>query len=786
MLSYRFSKVLFGAVLLVNVVYFSRVYLRQPQKPVYNEAAFMSAISYTPDTDIKLPEKAEYHHLEPLQKIAWLLRLVESDKARFWLANTDISQPLVDINPRQFLSEEDGVFSWANSPKLFYDPRFTLLVYLSEIRHQLQKKNPHNKKELDKEIVVLFAWSDWVDLTMLNEELDKMDEDRLRCGYLQSHVNKPTKHPDFCQNLDDVSSEDLALFGVLSKKYLPGFLVKESPMNKAPHRQAMLQGKSHLLTYQENPLSIVFLTKDGTYEAQVGGEKKRVVHSEMFENYLHRRGINANHLEDIGHTLSLSPADEFKQLLAAVAPRPLDESMDIFHMKQTARHHDRNASRQLFLETDSFNYRQPEVDEQIAAYEERLRVIEDLLTNELHFDADKVQKNSLTRHELNHYNGLKYADSFAVEDEPTYYKLATLLKDESNNDAGWHYEWRFFNGALRYLKEGWTTQQLEVREQIILERLLRNWFRFAEEKGIVSWIAHGPLLAWYWDGLMFPFDVDIDIQMPSAELNRLLASYNMTLVVEDVSEGYGKFLIDCSTFIHHRDKAVKDNHIDARFIDVDTGTYIDITGIGRNREEPPAEYDAYIREKSSANEEVQLYMDRRKHWFNYEKISPLKYTQLGGVPLYVPNDFMTLLNQEYDKGTTAYHFDGHYYVPCVRLWLKEEKLIPLFQEKDFRNSDGSVDVERLSTLVRDMKEEMKVKLLESNDDILIEYYLTHKETKLHEVEKQFLLDSLGQQTNLGEIPHADLYNQLTAQFKMGRPARKALFDYEYMERAKHG
>ena len=39
-----------------------------------------------------------------------------------------------------------------------------------------------------------------------------------------------------------------------------------------------------------------------------------------------------------------------------------------------------------------------------------------------------------------------------------------------NEDSGWHYDWRFFNGKLR---DG-------ARTAIILERLLRNWFRFTE------------------------------------------------------------------------------------------------------------------------------------------------------------------------------------------------------------------------------------------------------------------------------------------------------------------
>ena len=32
---------------------------------------------------------------------------------------------------------------------------------------------------------------------------------------------------------------------------------------------------------------------------------------------------------------------------------------------------------------------------------------------------------------------------------------------------------------------------------------------------------HGPLLSWYWNGLLFPYDNDIDIQMPIDELVNL-------------------------------------------------------------------------------------------------------------------------------------------------------------------------------------------------------------------------------------------------------------------------
>lgn len=37
--------------------------------------------------------------------------------------------------------------------------------------------------------------------------------------------------------------------------------------------------------------------------------------------------------------------------------------------------------------------------------------------------------------------------------------------EENDHDAGWHYEWRFFNGALRYLKKGWTEEELLIRRK---------------------------------------------------------------------------------------------------------------------------------------------------------------------------------------------------------------------------------------------------------------------------------------------------------------------------------
>ena len=155
---------------------------------------------------------------------------------------------------------------------------------------------------------------------------------------------------------------------------------------------------------------------------------------------------------------------------------------------------------------------------------------------------------------------------------------------------GWHYDWRFFNGALNYEKPDWNQQELTHRTNIILDRLLRNWSKFAMEKGIITWIMHGPLLSWYWNGLLFPYDNDIDIQMPIDELVNLAKNYNQTLIVENPSEGYGKYLIEVNTYFHNRGISAEQNHIDARFHDVDSGIYIDITALSSSNAEVPKEY----------------------------------------------------------------------------------------------------------------------------------------------------------------------------------------------------
>ncbi|KAK6457840.1 LicD family-domain-containing protein [Scheffersomyces xylosifermentans] len=729
-----------------------------------------------------------YSKLSYKDKISYLLNEITNNKEQFWLGHTELTDYELQINVKDFLKD-----NWVDRPTLFYDPRFTLSVYIDEIKNQYLTKNPENSKAKMYEIVVPFAWSDWVDLSMLNQELVKEESLRKTCDYMKAVHHVPARDPNYCINNEDLTQDDLDEMGLPSSKFVPGFAVKSSPANKASNEVRMWEGKSHLLTYAANPLAVIFLSKDGVYEAKIDG-KKRIVDGDLFEHYLISHNLDR---EDVHLKAIMNPVKEFKSLLRSVKPNPLDPEDDEYGMVAKIKDTDPKKSKELYLPETAFNYQQDKIDQQLSEYKKKLKKLWDATTNELKFDQKVIHENKLTRNEKMYYEGLEYANQFSLKKEQTYFRMARLNfgNEENDHDAGWHYEWRFFNGALRYLKQDWNEEELLIREKVLLDRILRNWFRFANEKGIISWIAHGPLLSWYWDGLLFPFDEDIDIQMPAEELSRFAKLYNQTLVVEDITEGFGKYYIDCGTFIHHRGKSYKENHIDARFIDIDTGSYIDITGLGISDEPAPEKYNDIIQNAERQGKPKPVYNCRNLHFYSYEELSPLRFTMMGGVPLYIPNRIEEILNDEYSKGMKGYEYEGFYFVDAVNLWIHESKLEFLFEGQDFKTEFGEIDPEKFTELVKKMGDAEVVKLLEKEEDVLLEYYLTKDVTELHRKELTYLFDmpggentligDIGAQKSGVEISENSAYHELSAQFKFQKPFRRPLFNYEKIDKPKH-
>lgn len=683
-------------------------------------------------------------------------KVLEGDKDRFGLVDSSLCHAVGNIETKDFLPE-DG----KDLDDFFYDPRLTLSVYLNELTNLGQQKDTP---------VLPFHWTDWIDVTLLNEEKKLQDPKLMTCERIRWRTQRNPDTSPFCKNKDDLSMEEVNSLGYKSKDILPPSVIfghcKHN--NNGYNDVRVYMAKSYVLTYLPKPYKVIILNKErGTYEFEVNqsnGPEQRMIFSGMLDRFSKKilkvspQSLLKKKVFTVDH-LSI-----FKKLRKTVKPNFMPRSQDVHSMNQIVMSSPSH-SKDISLTEASFDYTKEKITQKIEEYEQ--------------IKNRTIQQN-------NFLDGLKDCLLYDGLNEPEYFKMATLnIRERKNklNDWGWHYDWRFFSDALFIEKVGWTKQERVERTNIILERLLRNWNRFAEEKGIVSWIMHGPLLSWYWDGLMFPFDVDIDIQMPISELVRLSEFYNQTLVVEDPTEGYGRYLIDVGTYIHNRDISHTGNHIDARFVDVDSGIYIDITGLAKSPANLPEEYEKTpIVQKPKDDGEVEVYNDRRKHFYTFDQLLPLHYSMMGGVPLFVPNQIEERLRFEYSHGLDDYEFHGWYFVPKLQLWVMTDKLSKVLPEEQIRK-DGKQLRELVIAAAIDMTDQQAIDMLK-DDETLMEYYLTRKFTDWHSREREILFTEDGKD-NINALKDPEIrakYTQLTGEITMGKPLRKCLFEYEKFDR----
>ncbi|KAI5950272.1 hypothetical protein KGF54_005229 [Candida jiufengensis] len=627
---------------------------------------------------------------------------------------------------------------WNSAQTIFYDPRFTLTMYLHELKLQYQQRQINSLDQPQQHPITLpFNWVDWMDLTLLNKDILETDPaKKISCDTIVKNSENQPEGFKFCLNKEQISEEKLQDLGY-RKDQLPNFLIwaHQAHTKRIYNDFRILQSKSFAMINMKPPLKVVILNDIETFEFEVEGID-RINKTPMLQNYLKLNKPQSDRIE-------INYLTEFQNLKDSVSPTIENQSQ-------------------------SKNYK-------ITLNESMFQVI----TIDQHL-TNLPEPYMFTPQQQLTYNGLIKCSESSAKDEKRFFKMATLrIDDDKNldNDWGWHYDWRFFNGALNY-ENGLTKQEKNLRISIILERLLRNWSKFALEKNIIWWIMHGPLLSWYWNGMMFPFDVDVDIQMPVSELYKLNELYNQTLVVENPTEGFGKFLIETNTYIYNRDFSGGDNYIDARFIDIDSGIYIDITGISKSSSLPTKEYGEHPEigiQKFSAEDEI--YNDRRKHFYKLDQLSPLKFTYLQSIPVFIPNEIKQRLTFEYPKGLTSYEYSDWYFVKFLQLWIHKDNLNLNFENYKKLKKDSTNDYEwDKNKIIEDLEQISNEKILEllKNKEILYEFFKTFNYTNLHEKEMIYFDEDLDD-----DDENLIRYEELVDMFKtFNPPLRSSLWEFE--------
>ncbi|CRK24763.1 hypothetical protein BN1708_003881 [Verticillium longisporum] len=212
-----------------------------------------------------------------------------------------------------------------------------------------------------------------------------------------------------------------------------------------------------------------------------------------------------------------------------------------------------------------------------------------------------------------------------------------------------HYDARFFKEELGY-----------DEHRVALRNLIRAYLTVCSENKVETWLAHGTLLGWWWNGQVMPWDYDLDVQMSAAtldwvgeNLNRTEHFYNWTGT--DNSQHTSRYLLDINPHHIERDRGDGLNIIDARWIDMANGAFVDITGVAE-RELP---------------ENPGIWSCRNSHRYHTTDLFPMRQTEFEGLPAIVPYSFERILIEEYgERSIVATEWAGHRWVPEQKAWVR--------------------------------------------------------------------------------------------------------------------
>ncbi|KAJ3119686.1 hypothetical protein HK098_005232 [Nowakowskiella sp. JEL0407] len=217
----------------------------------------------------------------------------------------------------------------------------------------------------------------------------------------------------------------------------------------------------------------------------------------------------------------------------------------------------------------------------------------------------------------------------------------TLVVENLRMDGGkYFHETPYSLVDTRFANEA-AFADMDHRRKMLVD-VVKAWSDFCMENNLITWMAHGTLLGWFWGQKIFPWDKDLDYQMPLADMIKL-SYFNGTKYKH-------RFLIDVNPHIVNRGHEFN-NIIDARFIDTRNGLYADITALSTF-------YYPNVSCKSV-------------HMYPYNYIFPLHSTTFEGVDVWRPHDSVSILVQEFKEESmqkTLMKFDDYSFE-----WNDDEK-----------------------------------------------------------------------------------------------------------------
>lgn len=213
-----------------------------------------------------------------------------------------------------------------------------------------------------------------------------------------------------------------------------------------------------------------------------------------------------------------------------------------------------------------------------------------------------------------------------------------------------HYDHRYFQGEVGY-----------TEHRYILRDAIRSYLSVMHEHKVETWLAHGTLLGWWWNGQIMPWDYDLDVQLTNTGMQWLADNLNNTQHTWNGTDMNGKpvqrtYLLDVNP--HHSDMSKGDgqNIIDARWIDTETGMFADLT---------------VVRERDSSR--PGLWSCKNYHRYQTQDLWPMRLTDFEGVTAKIPYNFESILTGEYSSNAlTNEEYHDHRWDHDIKEWVKTD------------------------------------------------------------------------------------------------------------------
>ncbi|KAG8410601.1 mannosyltransferase [Metarhizium acridum] len=189
--------------------------------------------------------------------------------------------------------------------------------------------------------------------------------------------------------------------------------------------------------------------------------------------------------------------------------------------------------------------------------------------------------------------------------------------------------------------------------------LIQSYLITCRELQVQTWLTNGSLLGWWWGKKMLPWEYSSNVQITESDLHFLAAYHNASIhFYKRKAMPKGKtFLLEISPDFMNRAQTGATDVIDARWTDLDSGLYLNITAVRYSPDHPSGEGVLYTKNGQQ---------------FHDTLLYPLRDTTFEGVPVKIPYRYKELLAERYGEGALENtHYNGHKFDKPGMQWVMQ-------------------------------------------------------------------------------------------------------------------